>query len=185
MSMKQPDNDQGLPETRLVVVAFDNVSEAFAMRGTLAGLRDRRTMDAVEMVVVVRDELGRVTLHQQDNLAVIGATYGSFAGLLASIVFLNPAGVLLGFGIGAISGRLSDVGISDAFMRELGSSFTNGTSALFALVRQSSNPDEVIAALQGFAGRCRVLQAPLPPENEARLRALLEKAEPGPAPGAA
>ncbi|WP_038167567.1 DUF1269 domain-containing protein [Verrucomicrobium sp. BvORR106] len=175
--MEQPDDSARISDTRLVVVAFDNAAEAFDMRGVLTRLQEVHTMDAVEMVVVVRDEKGKVTLHQQDNLAVIGATYGSFAGLLASLIFLNPSGVLLGLGIGAISGRLSDVGISDAFMRELGSTLTNGTSALFVLVRKT-NPDEVVAGLQRFAGRCRVLQAPLPPENEARLRALLERKDP-------
>lgn len=176
--MEQLDDSPGAPPARLVVVAFDNEKEAFAMREALTKVQYARHMDAVEMVVVVRDGHGRVTLHQQDSLAVIGATYGSFAGLLASLIYLNPAVVLLGLGVGALSGGLSDLGISDEFMRQLGGTLSDGTSALFVLVRKSS-PDEIVAGLQPFAGRCRVLQAPLTPENEARLRALLEKQPPG------
>lgn len=178
MSTDQP-SPEG-PDTRLVVVAFDNEKEAFAMRDALTKVQRARHLDAVEMVVVVRDEHGKVTLHQQDSLALIGATYGSFAGLLASLVYLNPAVVLLGLGVGALSGSLGDLGISDEFMRQLGGTLSDGTSALFVLVR-SSNPDEIIAGLQPFAGRCRVMQAPLKPENEVRLRALLEKLPLGPA----
>ena len=39
-------------------------------------------------------------------------------------------------GIGTVSGALSDVGISNDFMKKLASSFQDSTSALFVPVRE-------------------------------------------------
>jgi uncharacterized membrane protein len=179
--MTLPIENAPIPAARLIVLGFDNMTEAFEMRTTVDMLRKVGAIEAVETVVVTRDEAGKVALHQEENLAVIGAVYGSFLGWMVSLIFLNPVGVLVGMGIGALSGKLGDVGINDVFMKQLGATLTPGTSALFVLVRQS-RPDEVIEGLQRYAGRCRFIQAELAPENEARLRALLEKKDSAKAP---
>ena len=46
--------------------------------------------------------------------------------------------------MGALSGRMSDFGINDDFIRELGETIKPGTSALFLLVAKAT-PDKVIA----------------------------------------
>jgi uncharacterized membrane protein len=42
-----------------------------------------------------------------------------------------------------ISGKLSDIGVDDKFMKELAETFKSGASALFVLVRRAT-PDKVL-----------------------------------------
>ena len=79
----------------------------------------------------------------------------------------------MGAGAGAISGKLSDIGISDKFMKELGETLTQGTSALFVLVRKAT-PDKVLEELKGFRGK--VLKTSLTADKEEKLREVLEQA---------
>jgi uncharacterized membrane protein len=99
---------------------------------------------------------------------------GSFWGLLIGMIFLNPLlGVAVGAGAGALSGKLSDIGISNNFMEELGETLKNNSSALFVLVRKVT-PDKVMEELKGFGGK--VLKTSLTADKEETLRKALEKA---------
>lgn len=95
-------------------------------------------------------------------------------GLAIGMIFFNPlVGAAVGAGAGAISGKFADIGISDNFMKELGETFTPGSSALFVLVRKAT-PDKVLDALKGFGGK--VIKTSLAADKEEALRAALEKA---------
>jgi len=125
-----------------------------------------------DVVVVTKDEKGKVKLHQAVNLTAAGAMGGTFWGMLIGMIFLNPlAGAAIGAGAGALSGKLKDIGISDQFMKELGETFTPGSSALFVLVRKVT-PDKVLEALKDFKGT--VLKTSLTADREEKLREVLE-----------
>ena len=97
----------------------------------------------------------------------------SLSARLIGLFLLNPLlGAAVGAGAGALSGRLSDIGVSDSFMKELGQTLKNGTSALFVLVRKST-PDKVLEALKGFKGT--VLKTSLTADREEELRKVLEQ----------
>src|SRR6185369_4761182 len=103
-----------------------------------------------------------------------GAAGGAFWGTLIGMLLLNPLfGAAVGAASGALSGRLADIGINDPFMKELGATFSAGTSALFILVRKST-PDKVLDALAPFAGKGRLLQTSLTKDKEEELRAFVE-----------
>jgi len=94
--------------------------------------------------------------------------------MLIGLIFLNPlVGAAIGAGAGALSGKLRDIGISDKFMKELGETLTNDTSALFVLVRKAT-PDKVLEQLKHFKGK--VLQISLTKDKEEELRQVLENA---------
>jgi uncharacterized membrane protein len=80
---------------------------------------------------------------------------------------------VIGAGVGALSGKLSNIGISDKFMKELGETLTQGTSALFVLVRKAT-PDKVLEELKGFKGK--ILKTSLTTDKEEELREVLERA---------
>jgi uncharacterized membrane protein len=158
--------------SNLVVIGFDDEHTAFAMRAELAKMQKEYLIDMEDVVVVTKDEKDKVKLHQAVNLTASGAVGGTFWGMLIGMFFLNPLlGAAVGAGAGAISGKLTDIGVDDNFMKQLGETFTPGTSALFVLVRKAT-PDKVLEGLKGFKGR--VIQTSLTKDKEEELRKVLE-----------
>jgi uncharacterized membrane protein len=156
----------------LVVIGFDDEHKALEMRAKLAKLQKEYLIEMEDVVVVTKDDKGKVKLHQAVNLTAAGAMGGTFWGMLIGMIFLNPlVGAAVGAGAGAITGKLSDIGISDNFMKELGQTFQPGTSALFVLVRKAT-PDKVLEELKDFKGK--VLKTSLTADREEELRKVLE-----------
>ena len=110
------------------------------------------------------------------NLTDTGALGGGFWGTLVGLLFLNPLlGAAVGAGVGAASGSLSDIGINDGFMRELGETLPRGSAALCLLVREAT-PDRVIERLRAHAPHAKLLRSNLSHTDEDQLRELLERA---------
>ena len=158
-----------------VAIEYDDMFKAQEVRLTLAKLQREYLIDMEDAVVAVKDEKGRVKLHQAYNLTAAGAARGGFWGMLIGLMFLNPLlGAAAGAAAGAVSGALSDVGIDDNFMKNLSEEFKPGTSALFVLVRKVT-PDRVLEEIKPYGGT--VLQTSLSHEREEKLRAALEEAQ--------
>lgn len=158
----------------LVVVGFDNEHTAFEMRAELIKMQKEYLLDMEDVVIVTKDDNEKVKLHQTVNLTAAGAVGGTFWGLLIGAIFLNPlVGAAVGAGAGALSGKLTDLGIDDKFMKELGETFTPGSSALCVLVRKAT-PDKVLERLKGFKGK--VLKTSLTTDKEAELQNVLGQA---------
>ena len=159
--------------SELVAIGFDNEHRAFEMRAELAKLQKEYLIDMEDVVVVTKDDKGKVKLHQAVNLTAAGAVGGAFWGMLIGLIFLNPLlGAAIGAGAGALSGKLRDIGISDNFMKELAETFKPGSSALFVLFRKVT-PDKVLDQLKGFQGK--VLKTSLSADKEEELRKVLEQ----------
>jgi len=160
--------------SNLVVIGLDSAADAFEMRAALARMQAEYLIEMEDAVVVTRDTDGKVQLHQAVNLTAVGAARGLFWGSLMGLLFMNPLlGAAMGAGAGALSGAMTDLGISDRFMKELGETFKPGTAALFVLVRKSS-PDKVLDGLKQFVGKARVLQTSLTKDKEEELRKAFE-----------
>jgi uncharacterized membrane protein len=158
--------------SNLIVIGFDEESTAFSMRAELVKMQKEYLIEMEDVVVVTKDDNDKVKLHQAVNLTASGAVGGSFWGMLIGVLFLNPlAGAAVGAGAGALSGKLADIGINDKFMKDLGETFTTGTSALCVLVRKAT-PDKVLEGLKGFKGK--VIQTSLTKDKEEELRKVLE-----------
>ena len=162
--------------SNLIVVGFNDAADAFEMRAALVKLQSQYLIEMEDVVVVTRDAKGAVQLHQAVNLTKAGAVGGAFWGVLIGTLFLNPLlGAVVGAGSGALSSKLADIGINDRFMKDLGTTLTPGTSALFVLVR-SATPDKVLEGLKAFSGKGRVLQTSLTKDKEDELRKFMESA---------
>jgi len=158
----------------LVVISFDDEHTAFEMRAELVKLQKEYLIEMEDVVVVTKNDKGKVKLHQAVNLTAAGAVGGTFWGMLIGMIFLNPlVGAAVGAGAGALSGKLRDIGISDNCMKELAEALRNDTSALFVLVRKVT-PDKVLEGLKGFKGK--ILKTSLTADREEELREVLEKA---------
>ncbi len=158
----------------LVVIEFDNEQAAFEMRAALAKMQKEYLIQMKDIVVVTKNEKGKIRLHQAVNLTAAGAIGGTFWGMLIGMIFFNPLlGAAMGAGAGALAGRLRDIGINDDFMKEVAENLTEGTSALFILIRKATS-DKVLDRLkqEGFKGK--VLQTSLTVDAEDELRKVIE-----------
>ncbi len=160
----------------LVVIGYDNEFRADEVRLELVKMQKDYLLDLEDAVVAVKKADGKVKLHQATSLPTAGAMGGGFWGLLIGTIFLNPLlGAAVGAAAGATAGALSDVGINDNFMKELGGTLKPGSSALFVLVRKAT-PDKVLDAVKGMGGT--VLKTSLSHEDEAKLQAVLTASAP-------
>ena len=159
-----------MPST-LVVIEYDDQYKAEEMRLKLRKMQKEYLLDLEDAVVAVKDEKGKIKLHQAINLTAHGAASGGFWGALIGLIFLNPLlGMAMGATAGAVSGALTDVGINDNFMKELAGGLPNGSSALFVLVRKST-PDRVLEEVKGMGGK--ILKTSLSHEDESKLQTAL------------
>jgi uncharacterized membrane protein len=167
----------------IVVLDFDGIDTADAMLTRLRALKKQELIDLLDAAVVVHPEGGDVQIKQSVNLTAIGASSGlstgALVGALAGLLVLNPlagmaVGGMAGAAMGALGGKLSDYGINDDFIKDLGQTVKPGTSALFLLVAKAT-PDKVIAATAEF--KPRVLQTSLSTAQEDKLRADIAAAQ--------
>ena len=136
----------------LVVVSYPSLYKAEEVRLQLMKMQKEYLVDLEDAAIAVKQENGKVKLHQVYNLTAAGAAGGGFWGLLLGMLFLNPLlGVAVGAGAGAIAGALGDIGVNDKFMKDLAANMQPGHSVLFILFR-SINLEKALAELCGTGG---------------------------------
>lgn len=160
--------------SNLVAIAFPEPAKAFELRARLAELQTEYLIDMEDIVVVTRDSDGKVQLHQAANLTAAGAVGGGFWGMLIGMFFLSPLlGAAIGAGAGALSGRMTDLGINDDFMSSLGENLVAGSAAVFVLIRKATG-DKVLERLSDFAGTGTIIQTSLTRDSEEEVRKVFE-----------
>jgi uncharacterized membrane protein len=156
-------------------IAYDDPQKAQEVRLALVKLQREYLIDMEDAVVAVKNEEGKIKLHQAVNLTAAGAVSGGFWGSLIGLLFLNPLlGAAVGASAGAVSGALSAVGIGDDFMKKLADGLQPNTSVLFVLVRKAT-PDKVVDEIKQYGGT--VLHTSLSHDDEAKLQAALDEAK--------
>ena len=161
----------------LIAVVFHDESTAFEMRAALGKMQREYLLEMEDAVVVTRDLKGKIKLHQAVSLTAAGAATGAFWGMLVGLLFFNPLlGMAVGAGAGALSGKLTDVGVDNTMAKQLGDELTPGSSALIVLLRKVT-ADKVLDGLKQFAGRGRVFQTSLNKDDEKSLQEVLETPE--------
>jgi uncharacterized membrane protein len=168
--------------SNLVVFDFDGIHTADEVLNKLRSLQKEYLIDLEDACVVEREKGGKIHIKQAVNLtamgATVGGTRGAMWGALVGLLFMNPLagmaiGAITGAGAGALSGSLADYGIPNDFIKKLGETIPEGSSALFVLFK-SVTEDKVLAEIQSY--KPRVLKTSLSSEAEAKLRAALSKA---------
>ncbi|MDM9622087.1 DUF1269 domain-containing protein [Rhizobium sp. S96] len=158
----------------LIAIVYPTEAKAEEVRQRLFELQKEYLIKMGDAVIATKTEAGKIKLNQLVNTTAAGAASGSFWGLLIGVLFLNPLlGVAVGAASGAIGGALTDVGINDAFMKELANSLQPGNGALFVLI-QEMTADKVLKEISPFGGV--VLKTSLDETKEQVLRDALQKA---------
>ncbi len=157
----------------LIAIAYDDRYKAEEVRLTLAKLEREHLIELEDAAVVVKDKEGKVKLKQAINLTAAGAASGGFWGLLIGTLFFVPLfGAAVGAATGALGGALTDIGVDDDFMRELGKNLQPDNSALFILVRKVT-PDKVLDEVSKYGGK--VLRTSLSKDDETQLQEVLDR----------
>jgi uncharacterized membrane protein len=156
----------------LVAIAYPDLATAQEVAANTAQLQKSHEIELEDLVIVERRADGKIKLHQP-SLAGTGAVSGALWGGLIGLIFFMPLlGMAIGGAAGAAGGALSDYGIDDNFMKELGSELDEGNAALLLLIRKVS-VDKVLPQIK-IPGK--VLQTSLDKESEERLTEALASA---------
>lgn len=157
----------------LIVIVYPTETKAEEVRQALVGMQKEYLIKLSDAVIATRTEAGKIKLSQLLNTTAAGAVSGSFWGLLVGVLFLNPLfGMAVGAASGALGGALTDVGINDTFMKDLSSSITPGSAALFVLIEEMT-AEKVLKRIEGFGGV--VIKTSLDESKEQVLRDALQK----------
>jgi uncharacterized membrane protein len=134
----------------LVVLGLDNRGDAERVFDLAGDLAKQELLQLEDAAYAYRDDNGKVRIHQALSTTAAGAASGALWGTLIGLIFLMPvAGMAIGAGTGALSGKLADVGINDDTIKQIGEQLQQGKAAVFLLAR-SATVDRVIEALKPF-----------------------------------
>jgi uncharacterized membrane protein len=155
----------------LVAIAYPDTATAEKVRQELMQATKEHLVRLEDAVVVEHQADGKIKLHQAMNTTGAGAAGGALWGGLIGLIFLAPLfGMAIGAASGAIGGKMTDVGVNDDFMKELGAKLQPGGAALIALGSTDAR-DKVIDRVKQYGGE--VIQTSLGAEEEQQLRAAL------------
>ncbi|QKG21406.1 DUF1269 domain-containing protein [Actinomadura verrucosospora] len=159
----------------LIAVAYPDVDTAVTVRDRLIDMQRRKLITLGDAAVVEKRPDGKIKLHQIHSTTRSGALWGGvWGGLLGMLFFAPLVGAAVGAAAGAAGGSMTDVGVDDSFMRDVGEKLRPGGAVLFLLVI-SVTPDRVIPQIAEYGGE--VMQTSLSNEAEANLREALKAAQ--------
>src|SRR5688500_15721181 len=158
----------------LVAIGYPDAETAEKVRQELIQATKEHLVTLEDAVVVIHGDDGKIKLDQAIGTTGAGAAGGALWGGLIGLIFLAPLlGMAVGAASGALGGKMTDVGVNDNFMKELGAQLQPGAAALIAL-GQSEARDKLLERIKPYGGH--VIQTSLDSESEERLRAALEGA---------
>ena len=125
-------------------------------------------------MIVEHDTDGKIKLHQAVSTTGAGAAGGAMWGGLIGLIFLAPLlGMAVGAATGALGGKMTDLGVDDNFMKDLGTKLQPGSAALIVLGSTDAR-DKVIERVRPYGGE--ILQSSLSKDQEEQLRSALSAA---------
>ena len=153
--------------THLVVLGLDSPAKAEEVFDLAGDLAKQELLQLQDAAYAYRDDKGKVRIHQAVSLTGAGAASGALWGTLIGMLFLMPvAGLAIGAGTGALTGKLADVGINDDTIKQIGGQLEQGKAAVFVLAK-SATVDRVIDAIKPY--NPTVIQTNLTKDREEEL----------------
>lgn len=155
----------------LVAIAYPDRDTAERVRQELIQATKEHLVQLEDAVVIDCDAEGKIKLRQAASASGVGALGGAAWGGLIGLLFLAPLfGMAIGAASGAVAGKMTDTGVNDSFMKELGSKLQPGTAALVALGSTDAR-DKLVERISPYGGD--LIQTSLDEEDEERLREAL------------
>ena len=151
------------------VLKFETATGAEEALGLVKSLSKQHLITLQDAAIVTWPEgKKKPKTKQLANLAGMGALDGAFWGMLFGLIFFIPLfGMAMGAAMGALTGKFSDYGIDDDFIKSVQGKVTEGTSALF-LMTSDAVLDKVADAFKGI--EFEIVTTNLSNEEEEELR---------------
>lgn len=157
----------------LVVIGYPDEQTAQSVYAKVEELRKQFIIDGTA-AVLSRTADGKVHVETPTGAVGAGAATGALWGGLIGLLFLVPVGgLVLGGIMGALMGKVADMGIDDGFRQQVQDVLKPGTSAV-VLVFSKVTPDKALDALAPYGGQ--VLRTSLTSEAEEELTKALAHA---------
>ena len=153
----------------LVAIAYPDVETARQVTSNIGEAQKAHLIELEDLVIVEHRGDGKIKLHQP-SLAGVGAAGGALWGGLIGLIFFMPLfGMAIGAASGAAAGAMSDAGVDDKFLKELGTKLQPGSAAVIGLVRQA-NMEKILSEVK-ISGT--VIQTSLTGDQETALKEAL------------
>ena len=155
----------------LAAIAYPDFATADKVRQELIEATKEHLVQLEDAVIVEHQPDGKIKLHQIMGTTGAGAAGGAMWGGLIGLLFLAPlVGMAVGAASGAAAGKMTDLGVDDNFVKDLGANLEPGTAALIVLGSTDAR-DKLIARVKPYGGD--VIQTSLGTEEEEQLRSAL------------
>jgi uncharacterized membrane protein len=151
----------------LVVLGLDSRDDAERVFDLAGDLAKQELLQLEDAAYAYRDDKGKVRIHQAVSTTGAAAASGALWGTLIGLIFFMPlAGMAIGAGSGALAGKLTDIGINDDTIKQIGQQLEEGKAAVFLLAK-SATVDRVVEAFKPF--HPTVIQTNLTRDREEEL----------------
>lgn len=151
----------------LIVIRFQHEFKAGEVLIELSKLERKYLVNLKDAAIVIRNKADNVKMKQTHKVIDFGEFREGLWELLIGLIFFPPMWAIFWARFGGIFSALTDIGINENFIREIGNMIEPGTSAIFFLVKRST-PDKFLDELSQFEGK--VLRTSLSKEDEAKLQ---------------
>jgi uncharacterized membrane protein len=157
----------------LVVIGYRDERTAQAVMVKLHELERDLIVQLAGSAVVVKGSDGQLQVTTPTHATGMGAATGAIWGTIIGLLFFIPiGGMLIGGAMGALFGKMNDLGVKDEFKQQVIDMLQPGAAAVVMLF-QKATPDKTMAALQPFGGT--VLKTSLTNEAELHLQEALSQ----------
>ena len=155
----------------ITVFKFETPQGADVMLDLVKNLSKQRLITLQDAATVVWEKGKKAPKTKQlADMAGLGALDGAFWGMLFGLIFFVPFfGMAIGAAMGALSGKFTDYGIDDDFIKSIRDKVTEGTSALF-LMTSDAVVDKVVEAIKDSGQKFELVTSNLSTEQEQQLR---------------
>lgn len=153
--------------SQLIVLGVADREAAEHAMDIAADLNKQQLLRLEDAAYAYKDDKGRPRIQQTVSTTGMGAAGGALWGTLIGLIFLNPLlGLAVGAATGAVAGKLTDIGIDDDVIKQIGSHLEDGRAAVF-LLADITTADRVIDAFKPL--RPTVIQTNLSKDDEHEL----------------
>lgn len=153
--------------SELIIIGYDDHATAEKAYQKVIDLQRDFIVDLNGLATVQIDDEGKKHVEMPQKIVGASAAAGGLWGVLIGILFLAPGlGLLVGGAVGALSGKLSKVGINKAFRERVEGLLAPGSAAVVIMANKITE-DKFNSAMGEFGGT--VLQTSLSEEDETEL----------------